>query len=95
MKIDVKKVASLSNLKLSQEEENEFDKQLSDIVGYIEKLNTINTTDIEPTAQVTGLVNSTRNDSQPHNSLPQEVAISGGEKVHNALFVVEKLVDTT
>ena len=41
MKIDVKKVAKLANLEISEDEEKEFDQQLNDIVGYIEKLNAV------------------------------------------------------
>lgn len=94
MKIDVKKVAKLSDLKLSTDEEEEFDTQLNDIVGYIEKLNKLDTANIKPTAQVTGLKNVLRPDEQNNSSLSQEDAISGSDKTHNGLFVVNKLVET-
>ena len=73
----------------------EFAKQLNDIVGYIEKLNSVDTTGVEPTAQVTGLKNRTRNDSFSDDTLSREEALSGTTKTHNGMFVVEKLVDTT
>lgn len=95
MKIDVAKVAKLANLTLSPDEENEFNKQLNDVVGYIEKLNSIDTSTVEPTAQVTGLKNRLRNDSFTDDSFSQDEALSGGKKMHNGLFVVDKLVDTT
>lgn len=95
MKIDVKKVAHLANLTLSTDEEQEFDRQLDDIVGYIEKLNSIDTSNVEPTAQVTGLKNKRRNDNFSDDTLSQEEALSGSDKTHNGLFVVSKLVDTT
>jgi len=95
MKIDVKKTAQLANLTLSPDEETEFDKQLNDIVGYIEKLNTVDTSNVEPTAQITGLKNRTRNDGFTDDTLSQEEALSGGKKTYNGLFVVDKLVDTT
>jgi aspartyl-tRNA(Asn)/glutamyl-tRNA(Gln) amidotransferase subunit C len=95
MKIDVKKTAKLASLTLSKDEEKEFDEQLNDIIGYIEKLNSVDTTNIKPTAQVTGLVNVTRNSNYSDDTLSQEEALSGGKKIHNGLFVVEKLVDTT
>lgn len=95
MKIDVKKTAKLANLTLSPKEELEFDKQLNDIIGYIEKLNSIDSSNIEPTAQITGLKNVLRNDNFTDETLSQEEALSGTKKVHNGLFVVEKLVDTT
>lgn len=95
MKIDVTKVAKLANLALTSEEEKEFDKQLNDIVGYIEKLNSLDTSSVEPTAQVTGLTNRLRNDDFSDDTLSQDEALSGGKKTHNGLFVVDKLVDTT
>lgn len=94
MKIDVRKVAQLSNLTLNEDEEKEFDGQLNDILAYIEQLNQIDTSNIKPTAQVTGLVNILRGDEEIHDSLSQEEATSGTEKKHNGLFVVDKLVDT-
>ncbi len=96
MKIDVKKIAKLSNLTLSENEEKEFDNQLNNILAYIETLNSLDTSDTKPTAQVTGLTNILReDDSTNNNSLIQEEALSGTEKKHNGLFVVGKLVDTT
>lgn len=96
MKIDVKKIAKLSNLTLSENEEKEFDNQLNNILAYIETLNSLDTSDTKPTAQVTGLTNILReDDSINNNSLTQEEALSGTEKKHNGLFVVGKLVDTT
>jgi aspartyl-tRNA(Asn)/glutamyl-tRNA(Gln) amidotransferase subunit C len=94
MKIDVTKVAKLSNLTLTPEEAKEFETQLTNIVTYIEKLNAIDTKSIEPTAQVTGLLNRTRNDTFSDDTLTQEEALSGSTKTHNSLFVVDKLVDT-
>ncbi len=94
MKIDVKKIAKLSKLTLTASEEKEFGGQLNNIVEYIEKLNAIDTKGIEPTAQVTGLKNVTRNDNYTDDMLTQEQALSGDKNVHNGLFVVDKLVDT-
>lgn len=94
MKIDVKKIARLSNLNLTKSEEEEFDGQLNDILSYIEKLNSINTSNINPTAQVTGLTNVLKDDEEVNSSLSQEEALSGTDKKHNGLFVVDKLVDT-
>lgn len=95
IKLDVKKVAQLSNLTLVNDEEKEFEKQLGEVLNYIEKLNSIDTSEVEPTAQVTGLSNITRNDKFSDESLSQKDAISGGQSTYNNLFVVKKLVETT
>lgn len=94
MKIDVKKVAELSNLSLSSEEETEFDTQLNNILTYIEQLNSLDTSNIKPTAQVTGLKNITRPDEVDDFMLKHDEAISGSDKKYNGMFVVDKLVDT-
>lgn len=95
MNIDIEKVAKLANLTLTPEEALEFEKQLGDVVNYIEKLNKVNTTNIAETAQATGLLNKLRDDSSSHESFSQDEALSGSTKTHNGLFVVEKTVDTT
>lgn len=94
MKIDVKKVAKLANLTLTSDEEKEFDEQLNNILSYVEQLNKVDTENVEPTAQVTGLKNVTRNDKFTDDMLSQDEALSGTNKKHNGLFVVDKLVDT-
>lgn len=92
--INTRHIANLANLTLTDEEHAEMQSQLADILGYIQKLNSVDTSNIEPTAQVTGLKNVTREDNTPAESFTQEEALSGTEKKHNNLFIVDKLVDT-
>jgi len=94
MKIDVKKIAKLSNLEISPEEEAEFTTQLNNILSYIKQLNSLDTSAIEPTAQVTGLTNILRNDTELHESLSQNDALAETKNKHNELFIVDKLVET-
>ena len=54
-KKDVKKVAALARLELSKEEIDVLTPQLSNILGFIGQLKEVDTIDVEPTAQVTGL----------------------------------------
>jgi len=54
-KDEVKKVAALARLDLSEEEIDVLTPQLSNILGFIDQLKEVDTTDTEPTAQVTGL----------------------------------------
>lgn len=91
MKIDVKKVAKLANLTLTSEEETKFEKQLSDILHYVEKLNEVNVEGVEPTSQVTGLENVTRTD-EATPSLIQDEALSGTDSQHNGMFKVTAIL---
>ena len=92
MKIDIKHVAKLANLPLSDKEIEKLGPQLEETLDYIEQLNEIDTTGVEPTAHVTGLENVTRNDSISE-SFSQEDAISNSKNKRNGLFVVPGIFD--
>lgn len=91
MKINVKHVAKLANLPPSEDEEKKFEKQLSEILTYVEQLNSVNTKDVEITSQITGLENVTRED-KTSPSLSQDEALSNTKSKHNGLFKVKKVL---
>lgn len=62
--------------------------QLSQILDYINKLNQVNTENIEPTFNTTGLKNSFRNDNASI-SLPQEKTLKNASQPKNGLFITE------
>ncbi|OGH31580.1 MAG: hypothetical protein A3J69_00890 [Candidatus Levybacteria bacterium RIFCSPHIGHO2_02_FULL_42_12] len=90
MKIDIAHVAKLANLPLSPKEEKKFEKQLSDVLGYIQKLNEVDTENVEPTFQVTGLETIVRCDTT-FPSLSQDEALSGSTSTYNGLFKVKAI----
>jgi aspartyl-tRNA(Asn)/glutamyl-tRNA(Gln) amidotransferase subunit C len=55
-------LARLSRLRLSPEEVEKFRQELSSILDYVEILDGVDTTGLEPTYQVTGLKNIMRPD---------------------------------
>ena len=59
---DVLKLARLARLDLSDDELNEFIPELNEILQYVELLQSVDVGELEPTSQVTGLVNVTRKD---------------------------------
>ena len=59
---DVLKLARLARLSLTDEELASFEKELSEILQYVEQLQSVDVSDLKPTAQVTGLSNVTRKD---------------------------------
>ena len=61
-KDEVRHIAKLSRLKLSEEEVEKFSKELTSILDYIDILNELDTENVEPTAQVTDLTNVFRED---------------------------------
>ena len=91
MKIDVNHVAKLANLPLKPQEKEKFEKQLSETLAYVEKLNSIDTKNVEPTSQVTGLENVSRED-EASPSLTQEKALSNTKSQYNGLFKVKAIL---
>jgi aspartyl-tRNA(Asn)/glutamyl-tRNA(Gln) amidotransferase subunit C len=82
---DVLKLARLSRLRLSDEEIEKFRGELSEILEYVEILNKVDTTGLEPTSQVTGLKNVMRKDEvrdygyEPADLLKNAPAIQDGQ----------------
>ena len=60
---DVLKLARLARLDLSDDEVTEFAAELSEILQYVEQLQSVNVDGLKPTNQVTGLTNVTRADT--------------------------------
>ncbi len=90
--MDVKYVAHLARLELTPGEEQKFGAQLGQILGYIEKLNQLDVTGIEPTAHAVPMVNVTRAD-EVKTSLPTERALMNAPAQANGLFIVPKIVE--
>lgn len=89
---DVKYVAHLARIALTPEEEEKFGVQLSHILGYIEKLNQLDVSEIEPTAHAVALVNVMRPDAT-RPSLSNEDALRNAPAKANGLFMVPKIVE--
>ncbi len=90
--LDVQYVARLARLNLTKEEEQKFDAQLGQILGYIAKLNELDVSQVEPTAHAVPLVNVTRPD-EIRPSLSNEQALRNAPASANGLFVVPKIVE--
>jgi aspartyl-tRNA(Asn)/glutamyl-tRNA(Gln) amidotransferase subunit C len=92
MKLNVSHTAKLANIPLDNDEIKKFGPQLESTLKYMEQLNEIDTTKVEPTSQVTGLENITRDD-ELNESLTQEQALSNTIIKHNNLYMVKGLLD--
>ena len=55
-------IAKLARVRVAPKKREQLKKDLSAILGYIEKLNQADTSLVEPLYQTTGLVNATRTD---------------------------------
>ena len=59
---DVLKLARLARLRLTDDEVKKYQAELSEILGYVEMLQKVDTDGLQPTSQVTGLTNVMRAD---------------------------------
>lgn len=84
----VKKVAKLANLPLTEEEEEKYSEQLSKILDYVEQLNSVDTSGVEPTFNVTGNNNILAED-EPRVSFPQEDVLSNALQTKEGVFVTK------
>jgi aspartyl-tRNA(Asn)/glutamyl-tRNA(Gln) amidotransferase subunit C len=89
---DVLKLAQLSRLKLTDEEIEKFREELSSILEYVEKLDSIDVSDLEPTYQVTGLKNVMRKDEPKKYGYKTEDLLKNAPAVKDGQFRVRRVL---
>ena len=88
----VLKVAKLSRLDLSKEEISEFTSQLSDIIGYVEKMNELDTKNVQPLAHCLPISNCFREDVVKESLGTEETLLNAPDK-QEEFFKVPKILD--
>lgn len=88
----VKKVAKLSRLDLSESEVTEFAGQLNAILEYVEKLNGLDTEGIEPLAHCLPIHNCFRAD-EVKESLGTDKTLANAPQQDGKFFKVPKILD--
>lgn len=73
---DVRHLAQLSSLQLSDDEINSLQGDLEHILAYIEQLDELDTEGVEPTYQVTGLENVWRDDTVHDGGIAPEMLLA-------------------
>ncbi|MHC4123004.1 MAG: Asp-tRNA(Asn)/Glu-tRNA(Gln) amidotransferase subunit GatC [Planctomycetota bacterium] len=91
-KSTVKKVAKLSRLDLTDEEVNEFAGQLSAVLDYVEKMNELDTDNVEPLAHCLPVNNCFREDVVGE-SLGTEKTMVNAPDSDSEFFKVPKILD--
>ena len=89
---NIQYVANLARVALTPDEEQRFGPQLTNILGYIEKLKEVDVSQVEPTAHAFPLVNVMRPDVVT-GSLPHDEAMRNAPAKAGGLFVVPKVVE--
>ena len=88
---NVKKISRLARINLSDKEREVIALKLGDILGYIEKLNKLDTKDVEPMSHALDISNVTREDI-PKESLSTQDALKNGPAQEKDFFVVPKII---
>jgi aspartyl-tRNA(Asn)/glutamyl-tRNA(Gln) amidotransferase subunit C len=91
-KNEVENVAHLARLDFSEEEKVKFTSQLNDILMYIEKLNQVDTTGIEPVSHAIALQNAFRDDIVK-DSLSHDRSLSNAPEARGPFFRVPKVIE--
>ena len=89
---DIKTVASLSRLRIREEEKDDVLFQLNKILTYVENLQTLDTTNIEPTTYALPMQNVFRADVVKP-SLDKELALSTAPLQENGYFKVPRVLE--
>ena len=95
MKIDssqIDRVSALARLKLTDGEKEEYTRQLSDIVSYVEKINELDTDNVEPADHIVPLKNVFRED-RPAPSIDRNEIEKIAPEFENGHFVVPPIIE--
>lgn len=87
----VRHVAKLANLPITEEEVKKYGEQLSVILEYVEQLEKVDTTGVEPTFNVSGQVNVFQAD-EPVAGISQVQALQNAPAKKDGMFVVKRVV---
>jgi len=91
-KQEVEHVAKLARLELSEQEKEKLTDQLSNILTYVETLNSLDTKGVEPTSHVLDLKNVMRDDVAVQG-LTQEQALANAPDKAAGHYKVPKIIE--
>lgn len=95
MKLDtntINKIAKLARIRLSDEEANEFLKDMNSILNWVDQLNEVNTDTTEPLTNISSSVLPKRDDRAEDVNSSDEILKNSPDKLQG-YFVVPKVVD--
>jgi aspartyl-tRNA(Asn)/glutamyl-tRNA(Gln) amidotransferase subunit C len=89
---DILKLAQLARLDLTDAEVAEYTAELSAILGYVQKLEDIDVSGLQPTSQVTGLTNVTRPDEPADYGYDPKDLLRNVPEVENDQLKVKRMI---
>ncbi len=91
--IDIDYVANLARLDMTEEEKLKLGSQLDDILGYFDKLNSVDVEGVEPMAHAHRVANVWREGDQPGATYAPEILIGMAPDHRDNQVVVPKVVE--
>lgn len=90
--LDVRYVANLARIDLSDAEIAQFQSQLGRVLEYVEQLERVDVSNVEPTAHANAIYNVFRAD-EARPGLEKSAALANAPRQANGLFMVTKVVE--
>ena len=91
-RMDVRYVAGLARIALSDKETEMLQSQLDDILAFVGELKSLDVSDVEATRDAGAPLVSCRED-EPKQGLSQDAALSNAPLARNQQFVVPKVIE--
>lgn len=89
---DVLKLARLARIDVSEDEVEAFAREFSEILQYVEQLQAVDVSGLQPTSQVTGLTNVTRNDEIRDYGYDASDLLKNVPKTQNNQIKVKRMI---
>lgn len=90
---DVKKLARLSALYVSDDDIAKLQVELNNILEYVEQLNAVDTAGVEPTYQVNNLASITRDDIIINYGVSNEDLLKNAPSAQNGQIKVPRVIE--
>ena len=87
---DVEHVAKLARLELTEAEKEKFATQLGDVLKYVEQMNEVDTSSVEPMAHAVDFVNVMRDDVVKYEQIKEELMKNAPDE-EDGFFKVPKI----
>jgi len=88
----IEHVANLARLNLTEEEKSALASDMEQIISYVDKLNELDTSNVEPTNHVIPITNVFRED-KAEASYPREKILANAPSSQDGCFKVPKIVE--
>ena len=91
-KTEVEHIGKLANLDLNKNALEKFGRELAEILDFVSKLSSVDTTQVSPLSNVTGKKNIFRED-KVEASLSQKEALSNAPSTHKGFFKIKAIFE--